>query len=154
MKIKKTQRKSNTCEKNMIQVPKNNRFRKTRSRLPNPPASIPDRVVRELRYEADMRMSGRMQGETRAMRDSYHSMGLVSHAALAQELATREAFAEAFSEHALPNPEADLPTTPASDLLIPSTIAEAESSELAAIWRGSRAREFSGLLQAHTFGPA
>ena len=32
-KIKKTQRKSNTCEKHMIQVPKNNRFRKTRSRL-------------------------------------------------------------------------------------------------------------------------
>ena len=33
VKIKKTQRKSNTCEKNMIQVPKNNRFLKTRSRL-------------------------------------------------------------------------------------------------------------------------
>ena len=32
-KIKKTQRKSSTCEKTMIQVPKNNRFRKTRSRL-------------------------------------------------------------------------------------------------------------------------
>ena len=31
--IEKTQRKSNTCEKHMIQVPKNNRLKKTRSRL-------------------------------------------------------------------------------------------------------------------------
>ena len=60
---------------------------------------------------------------------------------------------EAFRKHELPQPEADLPTAPASDLPTPSTIAEAESSEHAEIWRGSRAREFSGLLQAHTFGP-
>ena len=57
-------------------------------------------------------------------------------------------------EHELPKPEADLPTAPASDLPTPSTIAEVESSKNAEIWRGSRAREFNGLLQAHTFGPA
>ena len=76
------------------------------------------------------------------------------HAALAQGLATRVAFDEPFREHELPEPEADLPTAPASDLPTPSIIAEAEASEHAEIWRGSRAREFSGLLQAHTFGPA
>ena len=51
-------------------------------------------------------------------------------------------------------PNADLPTAPASNVPIPSTIAEAESWELAEIWRGSRTREFRGLLQANTFGPA
>ena len=84
------------------------------------------------------------------MRDLHHSMGLMSHAALAQLLATRETFDEAF----ITKPEADLPTAPASDLTTPSTIAEAEASEHAEIWRGSRGREFTGLLQAHTFGPA
>ena len=101
-----------------------------------------------------MRMPGRTRGEIRAMRDSHHSRGLMSHAAFAQGLATREAFDEAFREHELPPPDADLPTAPASDVSTPSTIAEAESSEDAEIWRGSRAREFNGLLQAHTFGPA
>ena len=121
---------------------------------PTPPASIPDRVVRKLGHKADVRMPGRTRGEMRAMRDSHHSMGLMFHAALVHGLATREAFEEAFREHTLPKPEADLPTAPASDLLTPSTITEAESSEHAEIWRGSRAREFRGLLQAHTFGPA
>ena len=79
-------------------------------------------------------MPGCTRGETRAMRDYHHSMGLMSHAALAQELATREAFDEAFREHSLPTPEADLPTARASDLPTPSTIAEAESSEHAEIW--------------------
>ena len=65
-----------------------------------------------------------------------------------------EAFDKAYWEHALPKPEDNLPTAPASDLPIPSTIAEAEALEHAEIWRGSMAREFSGLLQAHTFGPA
>ena len=88
------------------------------------------------------------------MGDSYHSMGLMSHAALAQKLATHEAFDEAFREHDLPKAKIDPPTAPASDLPTPSTIAEAEASEYAEIRRGSRAREFSGLLQAHTFGPA
>ena len=94
--------------------------------LPNPPVSIPDRIVRELEYEADVRVPDRTRGETRAMRDPYHSMGLMSHAALAQGLATREAFDEAFREHSLPKPKADLPTAPASDLPTPSTIVEAE----------------------------
>ena len=66
----------------------------------------------------------------------------------------RSAFDEAFREHELPLPDADLPTAPASDVPTPSTFAEAESSELAAIWRDSRTREFRGLLQANTFGPA
>ena len=101
--------------------------------LSNPPGLIPDRVVRELGHEVDVRMPGCTRGETRAMRDSHHSMGLMSHAALAQELATREAFDEAFREHALPKPEAGLPTAPASDLPTPSTIAEAEASEHAEI---------------------
>ena len=99
-------------------------------------------------------MPGRTRREKRAMRDSHHSMGLMSHAAMAQGLATRKAFDEAFREHELPKPEADLPTAPASDLPTPSTIAEAEAAKHAEIWRGSRAREFSGLLQAHTFGSA
>ena len=78
----------------------------------------------------------------------------MSHAALAQGIVTRQAFDEAFREHELPPPEADLPTAPASDVPTPSTVAEAESSEHAAIWRDSRSREFCGLLQANTFGTA
>ena len=101
-----------------------------------------------------MRMPGRTQGGTRAMRESPHSMGLMSHAALAEGIATGEAFDEAFREHELPPPDADLPTAPASDVPTPSTIAEAESSEHTAIWRDSRTREFRGLLQAKRFGPA
>ena len=81
-------------------------------------------------------------------------MGLTSHAALAQGMATHEAFDEAFREHESPPPHADLPTASASDVPIPSTIAEAESSETADIWRVFRTREFRGLLQANTFGPA
>ena len=68
----------------------------------NPTASIPDRVVRELGHEADVRMPGRTRGETRAMREFPHSTGLMSHAALVQGIATREAFDEAFREHELP----------------------------------------------------
>ena len=122
--------------------------------LKNHPASIPDRVFRGLGHEADVRIPGRTRGETRAMMESPHSMGLMSHAALAQGMGTREAFDEAFGEHELPPPDADISTAPASDVPIPSTIAEAESSEHAAIWRGSKTREFRGLLQANTFGPA
>ena len=119
----------------------------------DPTASIRDHVVRELRHEGDVRMPGRTRGETRAMRESPDSMGLMSHAALAQGIATREAFDEAFREHELPPPGADLLTAPTSDVPTPSTVAEAESSEHAAIWRDSRTRGFRGLLQAHTFGP-
>ena len=115
---------------------------------------IRDRVVRELGHEGDVRMPGRTRGETRAMRESPRIMGLMSHAALAQGIATREAFDEAFHEHELPPPDADLPTAPANDVPTPSTVAEADSSEHAAIWRNSRTREFRGLLQANTFGPA
>ena len=82
----------------------------------NPTASIRDPVVRELGHEADVRMPGRTRGETRAMRESPHSMGLMSHAALAQGIATREAFDEAFREHELRPPDADLSTAPASDV--------------------------------------
>ena len=121
---------------------------------PPPPDSIPDRVVRELGHEADVRMPGRTRGETRVMRESPHSMGLMSHVALAQGMATREAFVEAFREHELPPPDVDLPTAPASGVPITSTIAEAESLEHAEIWRGSRTREFRGRLQANTFSPA
>ena len=123
------------------------------SPLQTPSAPIPDRAVRELGHEADV-MSGCARGETRAMRESPHGVGLMSHTALAQGIATREAFDEAFREHELPSPKADLPTAPASNVPTPSTVAEAESSEHAAIWRDSRTREFRGLLQANTFGPA
>ena len=99
-------------------------------------------------------MPGRTRGETRAMRESPRSMGLMSHAALAQGIATQEAFDEAFHGYELPPPYADRPTAPASDVPTPSTVAEADSSEHAAIWRNSRIREFHGLLQANTFGPA
>ena len=112
----------------------------------NPTASIRDRVVRELGHEGDVRMPRRMRGETRAMRESPRSMGLMSHAALEQGIATREAFDEAFREHELPPPDADLPTSPASDVPTPCTVAEADSSEHAEIWRNSRTREFRGLL--------
>ena len=61
------------------------------------------------------------------VRESPHSMGLMSHAALAQARVTREAFDEAFREHELPPPDADLPTAPASDVPILPTIAEPES---------------------------
>ena len=88
------------------------------------------------------------------MRDSHHRMGLMSHAALVQGLATLEAFDKAFREHAIPKPEADLPTAPASNLPTPSAIVETEASKHAEIWRGSRVWEFSSLLEAHTFGPA
>ena len=120
----------------------------------NPTASIRDRVVRELGHEGDVRMPDRTRGETRAIRESPHSMGLMSHATLAQGIATREAFDEAFREHELPPPDADIPIAPTSDVPIPSTVAEVESTEHAAIRRDSRTREFRGLLQAHTFGPA
>ena len=99
-------------------------------------------------------MLGRTRGETLAMRSTHHSMGLMPHTALAQQLATREDFDEAFREHDLPKAEIDFPTTPVSDTPTPSTVAKAEASEHAAIWRGSRVREFRGLLQAHAFGPA
>ena len=106
----------------------------------NPTASIRDRVIRELGNEGDVRMPGRTRSETRAMRESPRSISLISHAALAQGMATREAFDEAFREHELPPPDDDLPTVPASDVPTPSTVAEAESSEHAAIWRNSRTR--------------
>jgi hypothetical protein len=120
----------------------------------NPAEPIRDRVVRELGHEGEVRMPGRTRGQTRAILESPHSMGLMSHAALAQGLATREAFDEAFRDYELSPPLAELPTAPASDVPTPSTVAEADSSEHAAIWRNSRTREFRGLLQANTFGPA
>ena len=70
-------------------------------------------------------MPGHTRGET-LVRESLHSVGLMSHAALAQKIATREAFDEVFREHELPPPNADLPTASASDVPTPSTIAEAE----------------------------
>ena len=117
----------------------------------NPTIPISDRVVWELGHEGDVRMPGRTEGETRAMRESPRSMDLMSHAALAQGIATREAFDEAFCEHELPSPDAGLPTTPASDVPTPSTVAEANSSNHVAVWRNSWTREFRGLLQANTF---
>ena len=107
----------------------------------NPTASIRDRVLRELGHEAEVRMPVRTRGERRAVRESPHSMGLMSHAALAQGITTREAFDEAFREHELPSPDADLPIAPASDVPTSSTVAKAESSEHAAIWRDSRTRD-------------
>ena len=99
-------------------------------------------------------MPGRTRGDTRAIRESPHSMRLMSRAALAHRIAPREAFDEAFGKHELSPLVADLLTAPASNVPTPSTVAEAESSEHAAIWRDSRTREFRGLLQANTFGPA
>ena len=122
--------------------------------LRNPSTSIPDRLVREMGHETDVRMPGRTRGETRATRESPHSMGPMSRVALAQGVATSESFDEAFREHELPPPNADLWSAPASDVPTPSTVAEAESSEHAAIWRDSRTRKFRGLLQVNTFGPA
>ena len=119
----------------------------------NPTTSIRDRAVQELGHEGDVRMPGRTRDEMRAMRESPHSVGLMSHAALVQGIATRDAFDEAFHEHELPPTDADLWTAPTSDVPTPSTVAEVESSKHAAIWRDSRTREFRGLLQANTFGP-
>ena len=70
--------------------------------------------------------------------------GLMSHATLAQKVTTRKAFDEAFRKHNLPQAQTDLPTVPASDLPTPSTIADAEASEHAEMWRGSRVRESAG----------
>ena len=72
-------------------------------------------------------MPERTRGETCTMRDSHHSMCLMSRAWLAQKLADREAFDEAFREHSLPKADIDLLTAPASDLPTLSTIVEAES---------------------------
>ena len=66
----------------------------------------------------------------------------------------REAFDEVPREIELPRAEIDLPTPSASDLPTPSIVAGAKASEHAEIWRGFKAREFNGLLQAHTFEPA
>jgi transposase InsO family protein len=82
---------------------------------PAPPQDLPapiPRVVRELGHEAEVRMPGRTRGETRALRESPRNMGLMSHAALAQGLATREAFDEAFRDYEIPLPSAELPTAP------------------------------------------
>ena len=65
----------------------------------NPTASIRDRVVVKLELEGVVRMPSPTRGETRAMRESPHSMGLMSHIALAKGISTREAFDEAFREH-------------------------------------------------------
>ena len=119
----------------------------------NPTASIRDRVDRELGHEADVRMAGRTRGETQAMRESPHSMGLMSHAALTQEVATRKAFDEAFREQELPPPHADLPTAPAGDVPTPSTVTDAGLSEHAVIGRDSRTWEFRDLLQATRLAP-
>ena len=81
----------------------------------NPPSPNPDRVVRELGHEADVRIPGRMQGEMRTMRNLHHSMGLMSHAWLAQKMANHEAFDEALREHELPRAVIDLRASPASD---------------------------------------
>ena len=123
-------------------------------RYKTPPPQFPIALFGNWGTRQTCVMPGRTRGETRAMRDSPQSMGLMSHAALAQGMATRKAFDETFREYGLPSPDADLPTSPASDVPIPSTIAEAESSEHAEIWRGFRTREFRGLQQPNTFGPA
>ena len=122
--------------------------------LQNLSASIPDRIVCELGHEVDVRMPCCTRGDTSAMRDSPHSMSLLYRAALAQGMATREAFDEVFREHELPPPDADFPTALASDVSTPSTVTEAGLSQHASKRRGSRTREFRGLLQAITFGPA
>ena len=120
----------------------------------NPTGPIRECVVRELGHEGDVRMPGRTRGETRTMRESPRSMSLMSHAALAQGIATREMFDEAFREHELPPLDVDLPTAPASDVPTPSTVVEAEPSEHATVWRNSKTRDVRGLLQVNTFGPA
>ena len=78
------------------------------------------------------------------MRDSHHSTSLMSHAVLAHQLVSREAFDGVFRENNLPKAEIDLPTAPASDIPTPSTVSEAEASEHAKICLGSRAQGFSG----------
>ena len=102
-------------------------------------------------------MPGRTRGETRAMQDSHHSMGLMSiseHAWLANHSTNRETIDEVIREHGLPRTQFDFPTAPARSLSPPSTVAEVEASTHAEIWRGSRADELGGLLQAHNFTPA
>ena len=62
-----------------------------------------------------MSMPAHTRGETRAMWESLHSVGLISHAALAQGIATREAFDEAFQEHELSPPISDRPRQQRTD---------------------------------------
>ena len=104
-----------------------------------------------------MRMSGRTRGETRAIQDLHHSIGLMSmseHARLANQLANREAIDEVVREHGLPRIQLGLSTAHDSDPPALSTVAGAEALEHADICRSFRVDEFSGLLQAHTFAPA
>ena len=120
-----------------------------------PSAPIHDRAVLELEHEVDVRGPERTQGETCAIQD--YSMDLISisdYSRLANQQVNREAINEAIREHGLPRTHIDLPTAPARALLALSTVANAEASERADIWRGSRAMEISGLLQVHTIGPA
>ena len=101
-------------------------------------------------------MSRRTRGQTHAMQDSFHSMGLVSisdHSWLATNPANREVFDETIRENGLLRTQINLPTAPASDLSALPTVNEAEASEYAGIWRRSEVGEFNGLLQAYTFGP-
>ena len=96
-----------------------------------PSAPIPDRIVRELRHQANLRMPEAKRGETRTLRDSHHTMDLMSmsdHAWLAQKMANHESFDEALKEHELPRDEIDLPTAPASNLSTPSTVSERDAS--------------------------
>ena len=48
----------------------------------------------------------------------------------------------------------ELPDGPASELAIPTTWAEAHSSEDSDIWYSAEDAEFTGLLEAETFSPA
>ena len=105
----------------------------------------------------NVRMYGRTRGETRAMQDSHHSIGLMSmakHARLANQLANREAIDEVVRENGLPRIQLGLSTAHASDPSALSTDDEAKALKHADIWRGFRIDEFSRLLQAHTFAPA
>ena len=86
----------------------------------NPTAPIRHRVTRELGHGGNVRMPGRTRGETRAMRESPRSMGLMSHTALTR-------------------PSASMNYRPRTlTCRLPPPVR----------------REFRGLLQANTFGPA
>ena len=98
-----------------------------------------------------MRMSGRTRGEKHATRGTCHGMDLMSmveHVRRAKPGNYRRGSSRAWPAE---DSKLGLLFAYASDFPAQSTVAEAEASEHAEIWRNSRVR---ASLKAHGFAPA
>ena len=107
-------------------------YRYTAPSMP-PPTTIPDRVVRELELESDVRLSGRTRGKTcnRMAQKEAHRIGLsarITPGAYTSQLATQNSINEALHEHCSTPRPLDLPAAYASDLPTAVTVKEADES--------------------------